>query len=199
MLFNIQGYVWHVKNHKISDMPNVSIPKFLTCHSYSQSSWLASRWESLWLDSSLSHAIVLTQIVMSHLNITNSLSRRRLTNSTSHRLTNSTSHRNITTATSPLATSQTPKSMSHLNTTHSITHLNITNSISHRNIITATIPLSKLRPQPPPKNGEIALLLATNRGYVVKCVSQKRNWSSDKSRWYNILITFIIQHESILD
>jgi len=27
----------------------------------------------------------------------------------------------------------------------------------------------------PPKNGKIALLLATNRWYVVKCVSQKRN------------------------
>jgi len=170
-------------------MPNVFLTKFLTCHSYFQSSWLACKWESLWLDSSLSHAIVLTQIV-SHLNITNSLSRRRLTNSTSHR--------NITTATSPLATSQTPKSMSHLNTTHSVTHLNITNSMSHRNITTATIPLSILRPQPPPKNGEIALLLATNRGYVVNCVSQKRNWSSDKSRWYNIFLTFIFKYNTSL-
>ena len=41
----------------------------------------------------------------------------------------------------------------------------------------------------PPKNGEIALRSATNRGCVVKCVSQKRNWSNNKNRWYNILVT----------
>jgi len=35
--------------------------------------------------------------------------------------------------------------------------------------------------QPPPKNGEIALLKATNRGYVVKNVSQKWNGSNTES------------------
>ena len=44
-----------------------------------------------------------------------------------------------------------------------------------------------LRPRPLPKNEEIALLLATNCWYVVKCVSQERgkkksNWSNKKSR-----------------
>jgi len=34
----------------------------------------------------------------------------------------------------------------------------------------------------PPKNGEIALWLVTNRWYVVKCVSQKRNWSNNKNQ-----------------
>jgi len=34
----------------------------------------------------------------------------------------------------------------------------------------------------PPKNGEIALLLATNRGCVAKYVSQKWNESNDKSQ-----------------
>ena len=37
----------------------------------------------------------------------------------------------------------------------------------------------------PPKDGEIALWSATNRRYVVKCVSQKRIWSQ-KSQSYNI-------------
>ena len=45
----------------------------------------------------------------------------------------------------------------------------------------------------PPKNGLIALWSATNRWYVVKCVSQKRNWSNNKSQWYNILVTFILK------
>jgi len=39
-----------------------------------------------------------------------------------------------------------------------------------------------------PKNGEIALLLATNCWYVVKCDSQQQNWSNNKSRWWNILV-----------
>ena len=34
----------------------------------------------------------------------------------------------------------------------------------------------------PPKNGEIALLLATNRGCVAKCASQNRNKPNDKSQ-----------------
>jgi len=33
-----------------------------------------------------------------------------------------------------------------------------------------------------PKNAEIALVLATNRGCVVKYVSQKRNESNDRSQ-----------------
>jgi len=40
--------------------------------------------------------------------------------------------------------------------------------------------------QLPPKNGEIALWTATNRWYVVKSVSSKRNWSNNKNQWYNI-------------
>jgi len=42
----------------------------------------------------------------------------------------------------------------------------------------------------PPKNGEIALWLVTDRWYVVKCVSQKRN---NKNQWYNISVTFIFR------
>jgi len=45
----------------------------------------------------------------------------------------------------------------------------------------------------PPKNGLIALWSATDRWYVVKYVSQKRNWSNNKSQWYNILVTFIFK------
>jgi len=45
----------------------------------------------------------------------------------------------------------------------------------------------------PPKDGEIALWSATNRRYVEKCVSQKRNQSNNKNRWYNILVTFIFK------
>jgi len=45
----------------------------------------------------------------------------------------------------------------------------------------------------PPKDGEIALWSATNRWYVVKYVSQKRNQSNSKDRWYNILVTFIFK------
>jgi len=45
----------------------------------------------------------------------------------------------------------------------------------------------------PPKNGLNALWSATNPWYVVKCVSQKRNWSNNKHQWYNILITFILK------
>jgi len=44
-----------------------------------------------------------------------------------------------------------------------------------------------------PKNGLIALWSATNRWYVVKCVSQKRNWSDNKNQWYNIWVTFIFK------
>jgi len=40
-----------------------------------------------------------------------------------------------------------------------------------------------------PRDGEIALWSATNCWYVVKCVSQKRNWSNNKNQWYNILVT----------
>jgi len=43
----------------------------------------------------------------------------------------------------------------------------------------------------PPKDGLIALRSAMNRWYVVKCVSQKQNWSNNKNQWYNILVTFI--------
>jgi len=43
----------------------------------------------------------------------------------------------------------------------------------------------------PPKNGLIALWSATNRWYVVKCVSQKQNWSNNKNQWYNFWVTFI--------
>ena len=39
----------------------------------------------------------------------------------------------------------------------------------------------------------IALWSATNRWCVVKCVSQKRNYSNNKNKWYNILVTFIIK------
>jgi len=45
----------------------------------------------------------------------------------------------------------------------------------------------------PTKNGLIALWSATNRWYVVKYVSQKRNWSKNKNQWYNILVTFIFK------
>ena len=45
----------------------------------------------------------------------------------------------------------------------------------------------------PPKNGLIALWSATNRWYVVKCVSQKRNRSNNKNEWYNILVNFIFR------
>jgi len=44
-----------------------------------------------------------------------------------------------------------------------------------------------------PKDGIIALWLATNRWYVVKFVSQKRNQSNNKNQWYNILVTFIFK------
>jgi len=47
-----------------------------------------------------------------------------------------------------------------------------------------------------PKDGEIALWSATNRWYVVKCVSQKRNQSNNKTQWYNILVTFIFKFSS---
>jgi len=40
----------------------------------------------------------------------------------------------------------------------------------------------------PPRNGEVALLLATNRWCVVKSVPQKRNESSDKSQRYTIVL-----------
>jgi len=46
-----------------------------------------------------------------------------------------------------------------------------------------------LRPRKRSEDGEIALWSATNRWYVVKHVSQKRNQSNDKTRWYNILVT----------
>jgi len=42
-----------------------------------------------------------------------------------------------------------------------------------------------------PKDGIFPLWSATNRWYVVKCVSQKRNRSHNKCQWYNILVTFI--------
>jgi len=45
----------------------------------------------------------------------------------------------------------------------------------------------------PPKEGEIALWSATNRWYVVKCDSQKRNQSIKKTQSYNILVTFIFE------
>jgi len=41
----------------------------------------------------------------------------------------------------------------------------------------------------------IALWPATNRWYVVKCVSQKRNQSNNKSQWYNILVTSIFKSD----
>jgi len=44
----------------------------------------------------------------------------------------------------------------------------------------------------------IALWLATNRWYVVKCVSQKRNWSTNKNQWYSILVTFIYKFNLVL-
>jgi len=49
--------------------------------------------------------------------------------------------------------------------------------------------------------GEIALVLAINRGCVVKYVSQKRNESNDDSQEYNIFVTFIIKFKctSIVD
>jgi len=47
-------------------------------------------------------------------------------------------------------------------------------------------PVSPLNRAKPPKNGLIALWSATNSWYVVKCVSQKRNWSNNKNQWYNI-------------
>jgi len=43
----------------------------------------------------------------------------------------------------------------------------------------------------PPKDGIIALSSATNRWYVVKNDSQKRNQSKKSNQWYNILVTFI--------
>ena len=45
----------------------------------------------------------------------------------------------------------------------------------------------------PPKDGIIALWSASNRWYVVKCVSQNRNQSNNKNQWYNILVTFIFK------
>jgi len=44
-----------------------------------------------------------------------------------------------------------------------------------------------------PKNGLYALWSATNRWYVVKCVSQKRNRSNNNKIWYNILVSFIFK------
>jgi len=48
--------------------------------------------------------------------------------------------------------------------------------------------LAHARTSCPPKNGEIALWLATNRGCVVKYVSQKWNESNNKYTWFNILV-----------
>jgi len=45
----------------------------------------------------------------------------------------------------------------------------------------------------PPNDGEVALWSATNCWYVVKCVSQKRNQSNNKTQWYNVLVTFIFK------
>jgi len=42
------------------------------------------------------------------------------------------------------------------------------------------------------------LCSATNRWYVVKCASQKWNWSNNKSQWYNILVTFIFKFNCVL-
>ena len=44
-----------------------------------------------------------------------------------------------------------------------------------------------------PKKGLIALWSATNRWYVIKFVSQKRNRSNDKNEGYNILVNFIFK------
>jgi len=49
----------------------------------------------------------------------------------------------------------------------------------------------------PPKNGKIALVLATNCGCEVKHVSPKRNEFQDKSHKYNILVTFIFKFKCI--
>jgi len=45
----------------------------------------------------------------------------------------------------------------------------------------------------PPKNGKIKSLLATNRWYVVQCISQKQNESKNKKRWYNMLVNLILK------
>jgi len=53
------------------------------------------------------------------------------------------------------------------------------------NTVTTTVTVTSRDVRMPPKNGLIAIWSATNRWYVVKCVSQKRNWSN------NILVTLI--------
>ena len=45
----------------------------------------------------------------------------------------------------------------------------------------------------PAKNGLIPLWSATNHWYVVKCVAQKRNQSSNNNEWYNVLVNFIFK------
>jgi len=49
----------------------------------------------------------------------------------------------------------------------------------------------------PPKNEIIALWSATNRCCVVKCVSQKKNWSNNNIQWYNILVTLIFKFKAV--
>jgi hypothetical protein len=50
----------------------------------------------------------------------------------------------------------------------------------------------------PPKNGEIALLLATNRGCVVKYVSQKRNESNNKYQdLFSAIRIFLLRVHSV--
>jgi len=71
----------------------------------------------------------------------------------------------------------TPHSNAHPHTTHAHTRTH-THAHTHTHALTHT------------KDGEIALWSATNCWYVVKCVSQKRNQSNNKKRWYNILVIF---------
>jgi len=65
----------------------------------------------------------------------------------------------------------------------------VDNNWVHR-ILTRINAYSRIFTHIPPKNGLIALWSATNRWHVVKCVSQKRNWSNNKNQWYNIFVTF---------
>jgi len=58
--------------------------------------------------------------------------------------------------------------------------------------------MNSLKSEEPPKNGEIALLLGTNRGCVVKYVSQKWNDSNNKYQQYNILVIFKIQFYKLI-